>query len=176
VSFFLDMTWESCGGSYGCAFGTVGGNQLTAYIDTDGTFQAVYVGGTFSGATRSAFTANTRGQLVVTRQGSTMQAYFNGVPSGATWTNSGTSDTGYSSLDFRQVNNSAVTATYHRAAVWHRALSPAEVAALFNPRTRWEMYTPIVQRAYIEVAGGGGGGIPSAVLLSRAVSLGTGVR
>ncbi len=40
--------------------------------------------------------------------------------------------------------------------LYNRALSPAEVWALYDPRTRWELYQPLVRRVYFDVGGGGG--------------------
>ena len=37
---------------------------------------------------------------------------------------------------------------------WNRALSDAEIWALYDPRTRWELYQPLVKRSYFDMAGG----------------------
>ena len=38
-----------------------------------------------------------------------------------------------------------------------RAVSPSECRELYDPRTRWELYQPVVRRSYFDMAGGGGG-------------------
>lgn len=39
---------------------------------------------------------------------------------------------------------------------WNRALSDAEIWALFDPSTRWSLYAPLVKRTVVDGAGGGG--------------------
>ncbi len=40
--------------------------------------------------------------------------------------------------------------------LYNRAISPAEIWALYDPRTRWELYAPQVRRVYVDLGGGGG--------------------
>jgi hypothetical protein len=156
-SLLVDLTWEYSDGTYSCVVAGVSGRQFGLYINASGEIRYVDIAGVNTDAlNRPAFTAGQRRQLVITRQGTTTQAYVDGVASGASWTNNGSATTGYTHIGFRQVDNARITATYHRAAMWHRALAPAEIAALANPRTRWEMYTPVARRSYAFVGGGGG--------------------
>jgi len=47
-----------------------------------------------------------------------------------------------------------LSGTIGPCSVWSRALSPAEVWALHNVRTRWSIYAPLVRRTYVDVGGG----------------------
>lgn len=132
LSLLLEMTWVSSDSTYSCvlAAGGAGGN-LALYLNTSGEIRFFTLAGSNADAlNRPAFTANVRRQLVITRQSSTVQAYVDGATSGASWTNSGNSDNGYTSIGFRQVDNARIVGTYHRAAIWHRALSADEIRDL----------------------------------------------
>lgn len=47
---------------------------------------------------------------------------------------------------------------YCTGGVWSRALSSAEIWALYDPATRWSLYAPLVRRTYFDIGIGGGGG------------------
>ena len=97
--------------------------------------------------------------IAVTYNGAQMSTYFNGREASAPTAKAGTiSDAGGLGvpLDLFNINSFGwpFTGKIHDPRVYARALGPGEIAELYDPRTRWELYSP--SGLYVPQLAGGG--------------------
>lgn len=122
----------------------------TGYNGTDWVFS---VNSTRAGMVSGTAVAGNTYHVVGTYDQQNVRLYVNGVQLGATALTAAIG-TNASVLRFGTLKVSEIIV--YAAQTWPRALSDAEIWALYAPDTRWSIYAPLVVRRYFDLGGAGG--------------------
>ena len=116
-------------------------------------------GNTTHNMTLPAIPAGQWNHFVAVYDGAQMQQYMNGRPLVALSARTGTtSDAGGLTVPLTMYNNNVLgqklIGSIHDPRIYNRALGPGEIWEMYDPRTRWELYSP--SGLYVPQLAGGG--------------------